>query len=79
MINVGHNYGKKISCPVCKLEENDTQEHLFNCFVIKMTSKELYSMTECEYQDIFSLDLKKLIKVSKICESVARKREELVN
>ena len=79
MINVGWNYGNKVTCPVCHLKEDDTQKHMFNCLVMKMLSIELFSALEFKYEDIFSLDLKKLISVSKICESVARKRTEIMS
>ena len=78
MINVGHNYGRKVSCPLCQSNQEDTQKHLFNCLVQKITNSDLYHSKNTKYEDIFSLDLQKLISVAKLCESVARKRAELL-
>ena len=77
MIKVGKNYGRKVTCPLCKSDNLDTQEHLFNCVVIKLSSPELFNNIDIKYEDIFSLNLQKLIKAAEICESVARKRAEL--
>ena len=35
MVHVGKNYGKKVKCPLCK-KEDDTQEHLFECVILKI-------------------------------------------
>ena len=78
MINVGHNYGRNVKCPICKVgKEDDTQEHMFNGFILKLKCPELYKTNEKNYEDIFSLNENKLIKVARICESVIRKKEEL--
>ena len=45
MTNVGHNFGNKVKCPLCKLG-NDDQEHLFKCVIIKINCEELYKNTE---------------------------------
>ena len=80
MINVGHNYGKKVKCPICKIQkEDDTQEHLFKCVILKLNCPELYKSQEEKYEDIFSLNLEKIIKVAKICESIQRKRQEILS
>ena len=77
MIKVGKNYGRKVTCPLCNSDNLDTQEHLFNCVVIKLSSPELFNNIVIKYEDILSLTLQKLIKAAEICESVARKRAEL--
>ena len=79
MIQVGYNYGRKVTCPLCKTDAGDTQEHLFTCVIIKLSSPDLYKSINIKYEDIFSLDQQKLIKVAKICESVSRKRAELIS
>ena len=79
MIKVGYNYGRKLHCPVCKLDIGDTQEHMFNCVIMKIACKELYNSNDEKHEDIYSLKLQKLINISKICESIARKREEILS
>ena len=79
MIRVGHNYGRKVSCPICQTNESDSQEHMFNCVVMKLLSSELYHMIDLKYTDIYSSNLQTLDKISKICESVTRKRESYLD
>ena len=78
MINVGHNYGNKAKCPICKLED-DTQEHMLRCVILKIKSPELFKIQEEKYEDLFSLNDDKIIKLARILESVLRKREELLS
>ena len=78
MITVGYNYGRKMTCPLCHTNQEDTQKHLFNCVIIKITNYDLFHSSSTKYEDIFSLNLQKLIGVAKLCESVARKRAELI-
>ena len=77
MVNVGHNYGRKLKCSLCKLED-DTQEHLFNCLILKLSCPELYNSIDEKYEDIFSLNHEKITNVARICEQLIRKREELL-
>ena len=78
MTNVGFNYGNKVLCPLCHLEE-DKQEHLFKCIIIKLNNEDVYKMTEEKYEDIFSLNIDKLTSISKICESAIRTRNKLTS
>ena len=78
MVNVGHNYGNKTSCKICNLEEDDSQEHIFDCIVLKIKCPELFNMTDEKYDDIFSQNVQKLIKVAKVCESAIKLREILL-
>ena len=76
MIDVSHNYGNKAVSPLCT-KEDDTQEHLINCFAIKLNSSQVFHMNDEKYEDIFSLSLEKLIKIATICESASRTKERL--
>ena len=77
MINVGKNYEKITPYPLCKIYEYDTQQHLFNYIILKLSSPLLYNMN-VNYEDIFSSDLKKLTQIAKICEDVYQKRKWLL-
>ena len=80
MTNVGHSYGNKVKCPICKLEnKDDTQEHLFKCIILKIKCPELYRIQDKKYLDIFSLDSQKIIQLANLCESILRTREELLS
>ena len=78
MINVAKNYGRLASCPVCRTKESDTQEHIFNCIILKLSSKLLYNMNNIDYSDIFSNNLPKLIQIAKIGEDILQKRKKIL-
>ena len=79
MITVGYNFGRKVHCPLCKSDIGDTQEHMLNCVIMKIACQQLYNINDEKPEDIYSLKLQKLINISKICESIARKREEILS
>ena len=76
MVNVGYNYGNKISCPLCNQDE-DSQKHMFSCLVMKLKSKELFHMQD-SYEDIFKLNDSNMINIANICDQVIKTRE-LIN
>ena len=78
MLNVSHNYGQKIQCPLCKIEEDD-QEHLLNCIIIKLASPEILNNIDIKYTDVFSDNLDKLNEVSKLLEVALRRRTEILS
>ena len=78
MIKVGYNYGNKISCPLCLSKQGDTQEHLFQCVSIKLNSSKIFHMINEKYEDIFSLNIEKLSKISRLCENAWMTREKLL-
>jgi len=79
MINVGHNYGRKDCCPLCKIGPNN-QQHLFECIIIKLACPELYhNVKNVIYENIFSQNLQKLIEAAKLTEIITRKRVELIS
>ena len=79
MVNVSSNSGKEQLCKLCNMEEGDSQEHTFQCIVVKLKCPELFNMSTEKYDDIFGNDTPKLIKMAKVCESVIRTREILLN
>ena len=76
MTSVGYNYGNKVVCPLCQLGKDD-QEHLFNCIIMKINSKEIYNITDEKHEAIYSMNIDILINISKICESAIRTRNKL--
>ena len=75
--NVGFNFGNKVLCPLCKLE-NYEQKHLFKCIKIKINCELLYRSIKEKYEDIFDMNIKKLVKMASLCESVLKTREKLL-
>ena len=78
MVNVSYNYGGTKTCKLCNINEMDTQEHIFNCIIMKLKCKELFNMIDANYDDIFTSDIRKQTKIAKICQSVLRTRELLL-
>ena len=75
MVNVGHNFGNKNKCPLCKTEE-DTQKHMLECFVMKLNCPEIYHSKQT-YDDIFNLNEDILVNMAELCEKAIRTREIL--
>ena len=78
MLPVGFNFGEKIPCFVCEMSD-DTDRHLLECALLKMASNDLLENSESVFDDIFSTDMKKVAKVSKLIRSALRIRELLRN
>ena len=78
MVNVSYNFGGTQTCKFCNMDELDSQEHMFNCIIMKIRCKELYNMIDVTYNDIFTNETHKLIKIAKVCQSVIRTRELLL-
>ena len=77
MSKVGHNYGQKILCRLCKLH-NDNQEEMLNCVILKIKCKELYHVKDEKYDDVFSRDINKLSKIAKLFQKCFEIREEIL-
>ena len=78
MTKVGYNYGRKMLCPCCRLHE-DNQEEMLNCIILKIKCPELYRQNKEKYKDIFSSDIDKLAKISKIYQKCFEIREEVID
>ena len=75
MVNVGHNFGNKVSCPLCS-QEDDSQKHMFECLILKLKCKEIFYMQET-YEDIFKLNENNTINLANICDKAIKTREIL--
>ena len=76
MFNVRNNFRNNYVahdtiCPVCHKCE-DSQEHLFDCEPVTLMVDE----HGCKYDDIFSDDINKLLKVSKVLKQIVKAREK---
>ena len=69
-------YNNDVRCLLCGEEE--TTEHLLNCIKIIDKCPALYHDNVVQFQDIYSEDLTKQIRVTKLYEKVLEVREELV-
>ena len=78
MVNDSSNFGGTKTCKFCNMNELDNQEHMFNCVIMKLRCKELYNMIDIKYNDIFTNETSKLIKIAKVCHSLLRTREILL-
>ena len=84
MIQVGHNFGRKITCQVCQIPgTEDSQKHaLFECCTIQNlinpTGMGADQVDPVKYEDIFTGEVGKINRVVKQCDSVFRKRLEIM-
>ena len=70
MVDVGANYGKSSNCPF-GCNSLDNQPHLFQCEFLRENENEVYN-----YDDIFSNDPKKFMKITDVALKIIRKREK---
>ena len=78
MLPVSFNYGGKKSCIFCELSD-DTDRHLIECVVLKMSCPIIMENTDAIYDDIFSSNMAKVSKIAKVLSSALRTREVLKN
>ena len=71
MLPVAYNFGQKIPCFACEISE-DTDRHLLQCVVLKMSCTDLIENTEYVYDDIFGMDMLKVAKVATLLKSALR-------
>ena len=77
MVNVGHNYGRKVQCPL-GCDEDDRQQHITQCHVIKQSCFDLM-VNDVDIDIIFGQnDKNRIIKAVKVFESAFRTRQELL-
>ena len=74
MLPVGFNFGKKIPCFACEMDD-DTDSHLLNCFVLKLLSPEMLENSNVSIEDVYSTDMKKVLKCSKMLLLAIRMRK----
>ena len=78
MLNVAHNFGQQIKCRLCKIED-DNQNHLLECIIIKIESQEILNNTGAKISDIYSNDIEKQLSVTKLIDIAMRKRDMILN
>ena len=74
--NFRHMYNNDVKCLLCGEEE--TTEHILNCLKLIDNCPSLYHDNVVQFQDIYSEDLEKQIRVTKLYEKVLIVREELL-
>ena len=76
MLNVGYNFGKKVKCFMCKIKD-DTDSHLLECVIIKMSNPNLIENSDVKFDYVYSSNMKDVQKISKILIQAMRTREIL--
>ena len=77
MINVGHNYGRKVTCPL-GCQNDDRQQHITQCNVIKQSCIDVM-MHDIDIDVIYtSQDQEKISTAVKVFEGAFRTRQELL-
>ena len=75
MLLVAANYGQETKCFACMLDL-DTNQHLLECVMLKLKSPELIENTKIIYDDIFSTNIKKVVKTYKVGSASKRNIEK---
>ena len=78
-INVKRNYKNKyrhsnMFCSLCDDKQVESESHILEC---KSTQEQLGNIGDSKYEDIFSLDIARQEKITKIFEKVIRLRDTL--
>ena len=76
MLNVGHNYGKMITCPLC-LNEDDNQSHLIKCTAIQNSLT--VQTSHIHLEDAMRENMDKANELSIVMEKILQKREILID
>ena len=74
MLNVQSNYGKHTPCPLCKMEE-DSQQHLLECLIIKINNPDILNNVNSIYEDIYSNNIDKQNNITKLIEMAINSRK----
>ena len=77
MFKVANNYGNKTNCPQCKIDE-DSQKHLIECVIIKITCNDILNNDSMKYEDIYSDNTTKQNEMIKLIKIAIIKREEII-
>ena len=79
MLDVKANFGKKVPCPVCQNPNTtDTQQHLLLCEKLCDNVIVLGGHVP-EYEDLFSHDVKKVIRIGMILSQQFNRRKQILN
>ena len=77
MLPVGLNFGKKSSCPICFLTDDD-QSHLSQCMVIRVKSQLDQASIVPSVTNIFSENQDIIIGVAKSLQTLLRTRQVIL-
>ena len=79
MLDVKANYGRKEPCPVCQNPNTtDNQRHLLECTKLCENGIVLDGYVPV-YEDLFSKEDKKIIKIGQILNQKFLRRKEIIN
>ena len=75
--NFKTKFGNNLLCPLCQIE-NDSQEHLLKCRILKHMVKELRDNDTIKYEDIFDEDVDKVTKAADLLIKVTEERDFII-
>ena len=78
MLPVEFIFGNQVVYFACRIS-NDTDRHLLECIILKMTCPDIMENSESVYNDVFSSDMTKVKIVANLLKSALRVREILKN
>ena len=79
MLDVKANYGRKVPCPICQNPNTtDNQLHLLECSKLCDNVIVLDGYVPA-YEDLFSKEVKKIIRIGQILNERFSRRKEIIN
>ena len=77
MISTSDNFGQKIPCKMCYIEDESIC-HVLNCIVLKLNVPEILN-NDISITDAFKNNMTRLNTLAAVFEKAWRKREEILN
>ena len=77
MISTPENFGMRVQCKICGLED-DTTSHILSCLFLKLEVPEVMSNSQITMNDVFKEDVEKMRLLAEIFEKLWRKQEEIL-
>ena len=77
MVSTSENFGLRVPCKICELED-DTTSHVLSCIFLKLEVPEITDFNEIKVNDVFTEDVIKMNIFVEAFLKVWRKREEIL-
>ena len=77
MVTTPENFGKKVPCKICGLED-DTTNHIFSCLFLKLEVPDVMELNQVTVDDAYKEDVHRMKLLAQLFEKLWRKREEML-
>ena len=77
MVSTPENFGKRVPCKICRLED-DTTIHILSCLFLKIEVPDVMDFNQVTVDDAYKEDVDRMRILAQIFEKLWRKRKELL-